>query len=312
VTSPNGSAARTRQTVGGLALIAAFMASAIGLQQVRDRTYALREPLQQALYLTSERAVERMSLGFRALNADLYWIRALQYYGGIQQAHREGRRSPEPGPEYGSLFSFLDLATTLDPQFNIAYRFGAIYLSEPPPAGPGRTDLAIRLLNKGLAARPDKWEYMQDIGFVHYWYRRDYETAAAWFQKASGLPGAPWWMQSLAATTLAQGGDRNSSRRMWEAIRSSAEVDWLRRDAERRLMQLRALDEIDVLQKRVDAVTARTGEYPSDWRVLIRAGALPAIPLDPSGTVYELSEGHVRLARPSPLWPPPDEPAAMR
>ena len=35
------------------------------------------------------------------------------------------------------------------------------------------------LLEKGLAARPDKWEYMQDIGFVHYWWRHDFAAAAA-------------------------------------------------------------------------------------------------------------------------------------
>ena len=62
------------------------------------------------------------------------------------------------------------LTTTLDPRFNIAYRFGAIFLAEPYPGGAGRPDLAIALLEKGLRARPDKWEYMQDIGFVHYWY----------------------------------------------------------------------------------------------------------------------------------------------
>jgi hypothetical protein len=68
---------------------------------------------------------------------------------------------------------------------------------------------------------------MQDIGFVHYWWRQDYRAASAWFDKASKIPGAPWFLQSLAATTLAAGGDRQSSRTMWEAIRQSAEVDWL-------------------------------------------------------------------------------------
>ena len=72
-----------------------------------------------------------------------------------------------------------------DPQFNTAYRFGAIFLAEPYPGGAGRPDLAIALLQKGLAARPDKWEYMEDIGFVHYWWRHDYEAAAQWFQRAA-------------------------------------------------------------------------------------------------------------------------------
>ena len=48
----------------------------------------------------------------------------------------------------------LDLTTTLDPLFNVAYRFGAIFLAEPYPGGAGRPDLAIALLEKGLQARP--------------------------------------------------------------------------------------------------------------------------------------------------------------
>ena len=87
--------------------------------------------------------------------------------------------------DYTLLYPLLDLTTTLDPHFNIAYRFGSIFLAEAYPGGAGRPDLAIALLEKGLRARPDKWEYMQDIGFVHYWWRHDYQAAAAWFDAAS-------------------------------------------------------------------------------------------------------------------------------
>ena len=118
-------------------------------------------------------------------------------------------------PEYNQLYTLLDITTSLDPLFDIAYRFGAVFLAEAYPAGAGRVDLAVKLLEKGIAARPDKWEYMQDIGFVYYWYAHDYRQASAWFQKASEVPGAPVWLKPLAATTLAQGGDRESSRTMW-------------------------------------------------------------------------------------------------
>ena len=50
---------------------------------------------------------------------------------------------------------------------------------------------------------------MQDIGFVHYWWHHDYQAAADGSARASEVPGAPWWLRSLAATTLAEGGDRD-------------------------------------------------------------------------------------------------------
>jgi len=185
-----------------------------------------------------------------------------------------------------------------------------VFLAEPYPAGPGRPDLAIALLEKGLRERPDKWEYMEDIGFVHYWYDHDYRAASQWFQKASEAPGAPWWLRSLAATTLAQGGDRQSSKLMWETIRQSAEIEWQRHDAERRLLQLRALDDIDALQRVVDDHTRSAGQAPDGWGPLIRAGAIRGVPLDPVRTPYELTAGgRVTLSRSSSLFPLPTEPA---
>jgi hypothetical protein len=189
---------------------------------------------------------------------------------------------------------------------------GSVFLADAYPAGAGRVDLAIKLLEKGFRARPDKWEYMEDAGFVYYWYAHDYPQAAAFFQKASEVPGAPVWLKPLAATTLVQGGDRRSSRVMWERILQSADIDWLRRSAEHRLQQLRALDEIDALQSRLDAFAAARGGPAGDWATVLRARIFPRIPADPTGTPYELtSDGHVRVGRSSALLPLPVEPERL-
>ena len=256
------------------------------------------------LYIQSGTLLRRLVGAYAPLAADVYWVRAVQYYGGLKLALTRGTERST----YELLYPLLDLTTTLDPRFNIAYRFGAIFLSESYPNGAARPDLAIQLLEKGLRVRPDKWEYMQDIGFVHYWYGRDYRAAADAFRKAAQIPGAPWWLQSLAATTLAKGGDRQSSRLMWEAILQSAEIDWLRQDATRRLLQLRALDEIDALQRAVDDLSRRGGS-PTNWAALVRAGVLRGMPVDPTGTPYDLTaEGQVRLSPSSSLLPLPVEP----
>jgi hypothetical protein len=289
--------------VVGAVVAAVFLGAASSLQAVREVRYPPPPVTAESLYLTSGKTARRLSVGYTALAADLYWIRAIQYYGGSRI------RSEQTASEkdFDLLYPLLDLTTSLDPRFNIAYRFGAIFLAEPPPGGAGRPDLAIALLEKGLRERPDKWEYMQDIGFVHYWWRNDYQAAATWFDKASRMPGAPWFLRSLAAVTLAEGGDRQSSRTMWLAIRQSAEIDWLKRDADRRLQQLDALDVIDAVQRAIDATVPRTGKLTT-WPELIRAGALRGIPLDPAGVPLRIDqEGQVHLAVMSPLYPLPTQ-----
>jgi hypothetical protein len=307
--------------VVGVALLSVLLLTgAVQVQAVREHDYPTPVTQDDALYVRSGSALRRLTGAFNPLAADVYWVRAIQYYGGTKRRLAADRLTPPPPPmlaalesdDYRELYPLLDITTSLDPRFNIAYRFGAVFLAEPYPGGPGRPDLAVTLLEKGLRDRPDKWEYMQDIGFVHYWYRHDYTAAASWFDRAAKVPGAPWWLKSLAATTLATGGDRRSSRVMWEAIRQSAEIDWLRHDAERRLAQLRALDNLDALQRAVDDVARRLGQPPADWAALVRARVVRGIPLDPTGTPYELTpEGRVRLSPSSSLLPLPVEPAQL-
>ena len=305
---------------GALVLIAALMTAAVRVQATRERTFPRSVAADETLYVTSGRLARRVSFASPALAADLYWIRAIQYYGATKRTLESGL-SPaitpprallaDPAADYRLLYPLLDLTTDLDPRFNVAYRFGAVFLAEPYPGGPGRPDLAVALLEKGLRERPDKWEYMYDVAFVHYWYTHDYRLAATWFDKAGQVAGAPWWLRSLAATTLAQGGDRRSSRQLWTAIRESAEIDWLRADADRRLQQLRALDEIEALQRQLDAFFAQGGARATDWRTLEQVGVVRGVMRDPSGTPYELgSDGLVKLSQTSPLWPLPDEPTA--
>jgi len=301
------------QTAGVLVLTSVCLGAGASLQTVRDRRYPAAPVEQDSLYITSGRALQLMTAGYNALAADLYWIRTIQYYGRTKLKTREAGAPVGPDSDYHLLYPLLDLTTTLDPRFNIAYRFGSIFLAETAPGGPGRPDLAIALLEKGLRERPDKWEYMQDIGFVHYWWTHDFQAAAEWFKRAGEAPGGPWFLKSLAATTLAEGGDRRSSRLMWEAIRESAEIDWLKNEAERRLNQLLALDQIDALQRVVDEFGRRTGTTVTDWVPLIQAGVIRGTPIDPTRTapyVFDAS-GRISVSKTSPLFPLPVEPQRM-
>jgi hypothetical protein len=94
---------------------------------------------------------------------------------------------------------------------------------------------------------------------------------------------------------------------MWLAIRQSAEIDWLKEDADRRLGQLDVLDLIDGVQRAVDIARPRTGKLTT-WPELIRAGVLRGVPLDPAGVPLDIdSDGQVHLSVKSRLYPLPSQ-----
>lgn len=281
-------------------VITALLASVVTLQAVRDRITpppgAEQTPL---LWLQSPPLARRLALSFDDLAADIYWMRAIVHYGSE-------RRSTTSAHGYPLLYPLLDMTTSLDPNFDVAARMGAIFLSEGYPGGPGRPDQAIALLEKGQRHDPTRWQYEQDIGFVHYWWLKDYRTAAAHFERAAALPGAPNWLRSLAGTTLLEGGDREAARTLWRELYDTAEVDWMRRTAEYRLAQLRALDDIDALQARVADTARRLGRLPGTWTEVIAAGGVSGVPTDPAGVPYTLDDtGRVGLGAGSSLAPLP-------
>jgi tetratricopeptide (TPR) repeat protein len=288
-------------SVGLLAVVPLLIAAAVGLQIVRDRDRRPFEPPASMLWFRSGDAVKRMALGYDTIVADVYWMRAVIYYGGQ-------RLSTTAPANYDLLYSLLDLVTTLDPRFNLAYRFGAIFLAEAYPSGPGRPDQAIALLQRGID-RTGRWEYMHDTGFVYYWWLRDYKEAARWFERAAAVPGSPKWLEPLAATTLAAGGDRQTSRQLWQQLLHATDAEWLHANAEFRLKQLDAMDMLDELNVRADAYAAREGHVAQSWQALGRAVGLGGVPLDPSGVplVIDPATGRVKLSPASPLMPLPDQ-----
>jgi hypothetical protein len=295
-----------RQQTGAFAVaLAAMLGLAAALQIVRDRAYAHTTVQRQALYVSSGEVMKRATLSYDMLFADMYWIRALQHYGGERLRPGKERR-------YDLLYPLLDLTTTLDTRFNIAYRFGAIFLAEPHPGGAGRPDLAIALLKKGVAFNPHKWDYYHDIGFIYYWNLHDYQNAADWFNRGGSVPGAPFWLKTYAGVMLARGGNRQASRALWAQIGQNEESEWLRNLARIRLAQLDALDQIDQLKRLVGDVSKRTGQRPESWEQLAAAGAVGGVPLDPAGFPYALDPhtGDIGVSRNSDLWPLPTEPAA--
>ena len=289
-----------RPTVAYAVAIPLLLSAAVLLQVVRDRGWQPYEPRTPVLWLQNANMMHRMALGFDNIIADVYWIRAVVYFGRQRLSH-------DAAKNYDLLYPFLEFVTTLDPRFTTAYRFGAIFLSEEPPGGPHRPDLAIELLKRGAERTPERWEYLHDIGFVYFWTLQDYLQAAEWYDRASRIEGAPLWLKSTAAAMLLEGGDRHSARMIWRQMHESTTDEWLKRESRTRLAQFDALDVIDQLNQRLWTYKLRMGATPTRWEDLIAAGMLRGVPRDPAGVPFEIDIDNevARVSEQSPLSPMP-------
>jgi len=234
---------------------------------------------KQELLLRSGPLVKKLSLGYDALLADVYWTRAVQYYGA---------RIGVPHADFDLLWPLLDLTTTLDPRLLPAYRFGAIFLSEPPPIGAGRTDLAVELVKRGIQANPDAWRLDSDLGFLYYWRSKDYPKAAAAYFAASKVPNSPAWLRLMAARVADKGASIETSRMIWSELFQSTKDPHVRKDAYEKLRGLKAQEDEAHLDELAEDYRKRFKHYPASTKEMVDSGILSGIPVDSDGLPYRI------------------------
>ena len=283
-------------------LLALWMAGlafgVVALQKRLDGRLGTFRATEETLYMWSGQHVKRLVPGFRNLAADLYWLRTVQYFGG-QRLFAEDKR-------FELLAPLTEITTTLDPRLEIAYRYGAIFLCEPRPLGAGRPREGVALLEKGVENVPHSWRLRQDLGFFTHLFLRDSKRAAEILDEASNLPGAAFWLKTLAAQVLEKSGDRASSRRMWQQMYDQAEGDFIKTNARERLRVLEALDQADRLTAAVREFERRLDRRPHDLGELRARGLAPVAIVDSAGVPFQYDplSGQVTVSAKSPLWRP--------
>jgi len=279
---------RTGPAAWKMALVLACgFAILVPAQMALDRRLAPYRETPELLWIPSGNFLRTLSLGHNGLLADIYWTRAVQYFGRQRLARQT---------EYPLLAPLLDITVTLDPQLLVAYRFGGAFLSAPPPYGAGQPENAIALLRRGIQANPDQWRLWHDLGFIYYWEIKDYPAASEAYMEGSKHPRAAPWMRVMAAVILQKGGDRETSRFLWTEIFNSTEDVTIRKNAQMHLDTLRALDDIEEIERRAAAFRDQTGRWPQSFEEMISEGLLQGVPADPQGHPYQLQpDGKITL-----------------
>jgi hypothetical protein len=243
--------------------------------------------------LRSGKLAKLLSLEYAPLMADIYWTRTVQYYGN-KHVRRQANLE--------LLWPLLDITTTLDPNLLPSYRFGAMFLSQSAPAGAGRPDLAVQLIQRGVAANPDYWRLYEDLGFVYYFDVKDYAKASEAFLEGSKKPGAYVWMKVMAAKVAAEGESYSTSMFLWKDIYDSAQDAPIKENALLHMQLLKVKEDCRQIDLLADEYEKRFGRRPTRMGELVQAKLLQGIPGDPKGYAYVFGpDGKAALNLDSPL-----------
>src|SRR5579864_1410884 len=266
-----------------------FVGSIVSRRRV-EAVNGSQATLDEVLYLPSGKSIKKLSLGYSSLLADIYWTRAVQYFG----AQHIGSAA-----HYELLSPLLDITTDLDPNLIVAYDTGSIFLSQKQPDGAGQPDKAAALVEKGIRANPANWRLYFTLGFIHYTDRHDPKAAQLAFQKGSEIPGALPWMKAMAARMAERADDPATAASLWQTIYDTTKDTGLKDTAVRHLTSLRVESELNELERRTKVYFDRHNAYPEEWSDLVRDGLLRGVPVDPNGAPYTLRlDGTVRVQNP--------------
>jgi tetratricopeptide (TPR) repeat protein len=273
-------------TLVSAALLATCMAASVLLLK---RVDAIRPQVtaDEVLYVPSAKILKRLSLGYEGLLADIYWTRAVQYFG---IRHAAG------ATEFKLLAPLLDIATKLDPHLVVAYDFGATFLSPDPPNGAGDPRAAIRLTEYGLENNPDAWHLYYNLGFIYYLDLKDYKKASAAFEKGATIPGAHPYLRVLAAQMAGHAGEPETAKLLWVTTYQTSNDKDIRANAIAHIRALQVYEDVIKLEGLIAQFRQTTGHFPATFAEL---PGIRGVPKDPLGQPYKLTaEGHVEVRRP--------------
>lgn len=213
--------------------------------------------------------VERLSGTFRAPLAQSFYMK-----GVLEIAQQQASKLDQ-------LFALFRLAMRLDPRLVNAAFFGGIVT----PVTVADLPRAIELLREAEQLNPTEWRIPYWIGFC-YLEMEEYDQAAAYYKKASELPGALPFLKFATVHLLSRGSALERALQRTEELLASVDDPDSREFV---LARQQWLKHMLALEEKNREFRARFGRWPDRLEELIERGLLPALPPDEFGEGFELA-----------------------
>ena len=250
-------------------------------------------------YMIPSKFSRILALGHQGLLSDFLFLKTATYIGG---------KPPQllGEADWQFVFRSLDVVTDLDPYFVDPYMLAEGLLAWDA----GQPQLANQLLIKGTKYRTDDWRLPFFIGFNHFYFLKDYETASGYIMTAAQLPGSDAYLKTLAARLAYYGGKSKTALLFLQQMLTETNDPLL---TKRLAQRLTALEGAVVIEEAIEKFKAQKGRVPEPLNELVTAGYLAELPVDPYGGQWGLLEnGRVfstsRFAEAAPVKPAKEKP----
>ena len=218
---------------------------------------------------------ELLSLDHRGFLADLYLIQVNVHSGSMMWKPLKIRFDNEWA------YGMVDLITDLDPQYRIAYLLAGMGLIHSFDD----VNRAKPILEKGMKVFPDDWELPFWIGYSHYAYLWDYETAGKYLWIASQKPDSPKYFMAMMTAALSEVGNYEKAAQAMQILMDEAPNETRKIIYGKRVIRL---NNLAFLQKAVKEFEKRHGRLPESPDELVTSGLIKELPPDPWEIGYQI------------------------
>jgi len=224
--------------------------------------------------LPSIQALQLVSLNYNNLAADYYWLRSISHFGTAKMHELS----------YPNLGAFLERVVHLDPYFESGYFLAGTALTIGEKA---QLNKAIELLEFGRDYCPNDFRIPYLLGFIQYFYERDYAEAARSLGQAAQLPGCPRHIGKFATRLAAESAQPEIGLALVTELLETITDENLRKV----YLERRSLLQLEVglkqLQHYIQLYETMNDKKPQRLQDLIGPGLLGQVPSkDPLGGEY--------------------------
>jgi hypothetical protein len=245
----------------------------------------------EQLALPTPEVAKVASLGFESLVADLYFLRAVQYFGNPANYRAN----------YEYLAPLVNLVAELDPHFSEPLLWGGVAVTKNLGKETWiNTAESTRLLRKGADRFPGDYRFHMYLAYNLMVFAHDYRGAAEELKRAIGLPGAPAYLAPLVSRLYSTAGDLDTAEAFSEALVAESQDPGLQQVMHERSLDVQTERLLRQLDAAADEYQRRFGMRPSNTLELVSTGIVSTLPVDPrGGQLYVDPDGTFRSTK---LW----------